>query len=127
MDTGRNLDAVALRAGFALCRATEANYRALAKRAARKFRFKVGDAVECKYGADDGTTGWARGRVIKHLYEEPCWKEQPGFLAPYQVRLDDGRLIYAPEDHDSLIRRATCRRVGHARVCSRRRRVAKFA
>jgi len=31
----------------------------------------------------------------------------PGMCAPYQVRLDDGDLIFAPADHESCIRSAT--------------------
>ena len=30
----------------------------------------------------------------------------PGMIAPYQVKLADGGLIYAPEDQDQLIRKA---------------------
>jgi len=30
----------------------------------------------------------------------------PGMVAPYQVKLDSGDLIYAPEDSDELIRKA---------------------
>jgi hypothetical protein len=30
----------------------------------------------------------------------------PGMVAPYQVKLDNGGLIYAPQDSDELIRKA---------------------
>ena len=35
-------------------------------------------------------------------YTEPDWKSDR--IAPYQIRLLDSRLIYAPEDNDSVIR-----------------------
>ena len=30
----------------------------------------------------------------------------PGMVAPYQVKLDSGSLIYAPEDNDQFVRKA---------------------
>ena len=57
-------------------------------------RFKVGDRVKCC--VDEGR--WASGTVIK------LWWWQ-GFYAPYQVELDEGRLVFAPEDSDGCIRR----------------------
>ena len=57
-------------------------------------RFKVGDRVKCC--VDEGR--WASGTVIK------LWWWQ-GFYAPYQVELDEGRLVFAPEDSDRCIRR----------------------
>ena len=63
-------------------------------------RFAVGARVECARG---GT--WAPGRVIKLHYHEESF--EPGFFAPYQIRLDNGTLIYAPDDDDNWIREAT--------------------
>ena len=57
-------------------------------------RFAVGDRVKCWRGE------WVPGRIIRLLYDEPGF-EKP---AAYQVKLDDGTLIYAPEDTDSYIR-----------------------
>ena len=57
-------------------------------------RFKVGSRVKCC--VDEGR--WASGTVIK------LWWWQ-GFYAPYQVELDEGRLVFAPEDSDRCIRR----------------------
>ena len=57
-------------------------------------RFKVGDRVKCCGGPNH----WESGTVIK------LWWWQ-GFYAPYQVELDEGRLIFAPEDSDRCIRR----------------------
>ena len=66
----------------------------LAKRP--KLRFGVGDRVECNAGS------WAAGHVVALWYSEPGWPR--GRVAPYQVELDDGRLIYAPADVERLIR-----------------------
>jgi len=40
--------------------------------------------------------------VVKHNYREPNWPA--GKIAPYQIQLDDGRLIFAPVDDDRVIR-----------------------
>jgi hypothetical protein len=45
---------------------------------------------------------WKWGTVIKHHYREADWEE--GKTVPYQVLLDGGELIYAPEDTYSVIR-----------------------
>ena len=59
-------------------------------------RFKVGDAVLCNCG------GWTPGTVARLWYVQSSFPE--GKCAPYQVRLNDGRLIYAPIDEDRVIR-----------------------
>eukprot|EP00966_Prymnesium_polylepis_P020781 478294-Prymnesium_polylepis.1 len=64
---------------------------------ADELRFKVGDDVRCHLGPSQ----WAKGSVAKLWYREERWP-QP-FLAPYQVRLDDGNLIFAPVDCDTFI------------------------
>ena len=64
-------------------------------------RFAVGARVECARGGDT----WAPGRVIKLHYHEEGF--EPGFFAPYQIELDDGELIYAPDDDDNWIREAS--------------------
>ena len=63
-------------------------------------RFKVGSRVECCFGTDH----WASGTVIKLWYTEDSFAQ--GFYAPYQVELDDGNLIFAPDDSDRCVRRA---------------------
>ena len=67
------------------------------KRACTPIRFEVGARVLCKLGA----LKWAKGRVVRHSYEEP-----EGVFHPYQVRLDDGALIFASQDHDGYIQNA---------------------
>ena len=57
---------------------------------------KVGDAVECNTGE------WSKGTIVALFYRDEGMP--PGMTAPYQVQLDDGRLIYAPADDDQLIR-----------------------
>ncbi|GFH57899.1 hypothetical protein CTEN210_14375 [Chaetoceros tenuissimus] len=66
-----------------------------------ELRFDVGDKVECRVGADE-VTGWAKGEVIQLWYREQGW--QDGSFAPYKIRLDDGRDIFAPADVDQVIR-----------------------
>ena len=60
-------------------------------------RFGVGDPVRCKVSA----TQWKRGTVVALHYREDPWPED--MVAPYQVQLNNGPLIYAPQDDDRLI------------------------
>eukprot|EP01031_Cornospumella_fuschlensis_P033807 gene33807-40907_t len=64
-------------------------------------RFQVGDRVECRIGPHP-VKGWAPGRIIKLYYSEPNWP--PNMIVPYQIALHDGRLIFAPQDTDQVIR-----------------------
>jgi hypothetical protein len=64
-------------------------------------RFNVGDRVECRIGPHP-VKGWAPGRIIRLYYSEPSWP--PNMVVPYQIALHDGRLIFAPQDTDQLIR-----------------------
>lgn len=64
-------------------------------------RFDVGARVECRVGPHP-VKGWAQGRIIKLHYSEPSWP--PNMVAPYQIALHDGRLIFAPQDTDQVIR-----------------------
>ena len=66
-----------------------------------ELRFPVGTRVECRIGPHP-VRGWAPGTVIAHFYSEPSWPM--GASAPYQIELDDGRKIYAPQDTDNVIR-----------------------
>ena len=61
-------------------------------------RFAVGDRVRCKTSA----TQWKKGTVVKLHYREPRWPE--GRTAPYQIELQNGVLIFAPQDDDRLVR-----------------------
>jgi len=59
-------------------------------------RFEVGTRVECNCG------GWEGGTIVKQFYRQSSFP--PGTFAPYQVRLDNGKLIYAPIDEDRVCR-----------------------
>jgi len=92
---GKNLDHEALKAAFMACISTpEAREKKL-----KALRFGIGDKVQCNTGG-----GWAKGTVVKLMYREDDMP--PGMVAPYQVQLDDGNLIYAPADEDTLIKKA---------------------
>jgi len=60
-------------------------------------RFAIGDRVFCNTGE------WTPGSVVKCNYREESWPA--GKIAPYQIKLDDGRLIYAPLDDDKVIKK----------------------
>merc|ERR1719252_401275 len=92
---GKNLDKEALKSGFAKCAMTPG----LEEEKKKKLRFAVGDAVECRTSA-----GWSKGKVVALMYRDEFMPE--GVIAPYQVQLDKGDLIYAPADDDQLIRKA---------------------
>jgi hypothetical protein len=66
-------------------------------------RFNIGSRVECRVGAHR-IKGWAAGEVTALYYSEPGWPQS--MYAPYQVHLDDGRLIFAPQDIDEVVRAA---------------------
>ena len=64
----------------------------------QELRFAVGTHVLCRVGPND----WAAGTVQKLWYRENQWPE--GAYAPYKIRLEDGRDIFAPQDMDQVIR-----------------------
>lgn len=66
--------------------------------AATALRFEVGTPVQCRVGQAD----WLSGVITQLWYREPSWPE--GAFAPYKVRLQDGRDIFAPADMDQIIR-----------------------
>ena len=61
-----------------------------------RLRFAVGDRVECNCGQ------WQIGTVIKLFYTQQSFPA--GVCAPYQVKLDSGRKVFAKHDVDSMIR-----------------------
>eukprot|EP00038_Savillea_parva_P026401 m.53855 g.53855 ORF g.53855 m.53855 type:complete len:553 (+) comp7488_c0_seq3:47-1705(+) len=65
-----------------------------------KLRFKVGDAISAKLGSVGDN--WEDGRVVAVGYREPHFP--PEFVAPYQIQLNSGRMIFAPYDNDSIVR-----------------------
>jgi hypothetical protein len=64
-------------------------------------RFDLGGLVMCRIGPN-AETDWAPGTICQLWYREPSWP--PGSFAPYKVKLDDGREIFAPADLDQVIR-----------------------
>lgn len=91
---GKNLDEKDILERFDKCIESadaDAERRAL-------LRFKIGEAVECRV-----KEGWEKGEIIAQMYRDEYMA--PGFLAPYQVKLDCGSYIFAPEDTDRVIRK----------------------
>ena len=60
-------------------------------------RFAVGTRVECNCG------GWEPGTVVKLFYRQSSFPA--GTFAPYQIQLDNGKLIYAPIDEERVCRK----------------------
>ena len=71
-----------------------------------QLRFKVGQLVSCRILPRGD---WVRGKIIRLWYQEPIWVEN-GEWVPYQVQLDGGELIYAPQDTDEVIKALTKKR-----------------
>lgn len=67
-----------------------------------ELRFDMGTKVLCRIGPD-ATKDWAPGTIVMLWYREDSWP--PGSLAPYKVKLDDGRDIFAPGDIDQVIKK----------------------
>jgi len=70
-----------------------------------ELRFEVGCRVQCRTGAGEGVDAWSPGTVVKQWYRESHWPKKR--TAPYQIKLDDGRLIFAPLDSDKVIQALT--------------------
>jgi len=66
-----------------------------------ELRFAIGTKVFCRIGPD-AETDWAKGEVVQLWYTEKNWP--PGSFAPYKIKLDDGRQIFAPGDMDAVIK-----------------------
>jgi G3E family GTPase len=65
-----------------------------------ELRFKVGDRVQCRVGVGDDD--WADGTVARLRYREEHWPKER--VAPYQILLADGKMIFAPIDDDRVVR-----------------------
>lgn len=65
------------------------------------YRFLIGTPVLCRTGAQE----WSPGMIVALDYSEPGWPR--GRTVPYQVQLDDGPLIFVPQDNDMLCRKLT--------------------
>ena len=68
-------------------------------------RFKIGDRVECWYASFKNKFKWMSGTVDELWYRERDWATDE--FAPYSIKLDCGRMIYAPLDMDEHIRAET--------------------
>lgn len=101
---GKNLDHDKLRSDFMDCVASPENYQ----KRVEALRFKIGDRVECS-----AQEGWSPGVVVDHFYREDYF--EPGETVPYQIKLDNGDLIYAPADDDRVIRKASSAQTPAAR------------
>jgi len=61
-------------------------------------RFQVGTRVECNID-----NGWALGTIKRIWWRQEGWGNRS--TAPYQIKLDDGRMIFCPRDQDETVRR----------------------
>jgi G3E family GTPase len=106
---GKNLDEDALRSGFAKCITSPE----LEEEKKKQLRFAVGDSVECTLSLCSGSESWgpageelalAKGKIVALLHREEFMPD--GKNAPYQVKLDNGDIIYALRDVDDVVRKA---------------------
>jgi hypothetical protein len=67
--------------------------------AATPLRFSVGEGVIVNTGL-----GTVAGVVVEQWYREQGWPDHT--VVPYWIELEDGRLVYAVEDSDVLVRAA---------------------
>jgi len=61
-----------------------------------ELRFAVGSRVECNCGQ------WMSGTVVGHWWRDANWPA--GKIVPYQIKIDHGPTIFAPQDSDKCIR-----------------------
>eukprot|EP00854_Cymbomonas_tetramitiformis_P021963 gene21963-26455_t len=63
-----------------------------------RYRFGVGDRVMLR----QTTENWQPGTVVLLEYREPHWLSSK--TVPYQIRTDEGKLLYTPVDTDESVR-----------------------
>jgi len=100
---GKNLDKTELDEKFKQCILTPEKIEEKKQKFLKEvqsLRFRVGDKVECNTG------NWSKGEVVAVLYRERGIRSALGEgIAPYQIKLDNGPLIFAPMDDDRVIRK----------------------
>merc|ERR1719316_1882147 len=106
---GKNLDADALRSGFVKCIMTPE----LEEEKKKQLRFAVGDSVECATNLCAGSEAWEpatkeerwdKGTILALMHREEFMPN--GTSAQYQVKLENGDIIYATTDTDEVVRKA---------------------
>jgi len=70
--------------------------------AGTRLRFGPGDRVECCICTRSFEDRWQPGVIASIFYREEGFAR--GMFAAYQVRLDDGRLVYSPSDEARFVR-----------------------
>jgi len=66
-------------------------------------RWREGDEVEAWWRPQGQEGRWLLGTVVAHWWRHPTWAEWR--FAPYQIRLADNSLIFAPRDDGSCVRK----------------------
>jgi len=103
---GKNLDKTEINEKFNECILTPekvAEKRRKFLEMVSSLRFKMGDKVECRTGANS----WSKGEIVALLYRQEGIRTAMGEgIAPYQIKLATGTLIFAPMDDDRVIRKA---------------------
>ena len=101
-DPERHASSSAARRGLGSSPQLAPEKRTLPRSAVRRtLRFGVGERVECK----TGKTEWSAGEVVALMFHDK--ESMPvGQVVPYQIKLDDGDLVWAPADKDGVIRKA---------------------
>lgn len=98
---GKNLDHEELKKGFESCILTPE----LLENKIKALRFRLGDKVECMTN-----DGWEQGKIVNIMWRDE--ESMPaGMAMPYQIKLADGTLIYAPFDDDEIIRAPSKRKM----------------
>jgi G3E family GTPase len=105
---GKNLDKEGLRSGFLKCLTSPE----LEEEKKKNLRFAVGDSIECNtsqctksdswVAAGAQGAGWEKGKIVELMCREEFMPD--GVVAPYQVKLDKGDIIYVPFDARDVIR-----------------------
>ena len=73
-----------------------AHYIRISEKDQTALRFRLGARVECNCGV------WKAGTIVKLFYSQRSFPE--GMCVPYQVKLDEDKMIFAPDDVDHFIR-----------------------